>query len=66
MGQEREKRSTTEPLAPLDARSDVCKDGATDAELRAKVAAAVIAGDDVEAARLMALLGKPKPRMLRG
>ena len=54
-------------LEPLDApQTNVCNAVCNrDADLRARISEAVLAGDDVEAVRLMALLFRPKLRAVR-
>ncbi|MFO0742368.1 MAG: hypothetical protein U0270_41220 [Labilithrix sp.] len=53
-------------LGPLDTpQLDVGNAVGNAAELRKAIAAAVLAGDDAEAARLMGLLGKPRLRAIR-
>jgi len=62
-------QETAAPVNPGEPRPPAtnarCNDGGNVNDLRSRVAAAVLAGDDVEAARLMALLGRPALRVVR-
>lgn len=50
---------------PIMSRKNRLASAQHETELRAKIAAAVLAGDDAEAARLLAMLGRPPLRVVR-
>jgi hypothetical protein len=64
--EERGNTSPTTPLAPLDVpRSAVCNEMCNDeGSLRERIAAAIVAGDDARAARLMTLLRATRLRVV--